>query len=122
MNCHEFFKIPCGVLQVNLTASKPKLEDIKSVKFDRGSERMFWKISHLQEEFYSSQFLQRKLIKSLGNNFQGIEKLPNLNNSKIEDIVTILCPHLKELRQLFWQNLPVNDEAVYLIVNCDLFE
>ena len=92
MNCHEFFKIPCGVLQVNFTASKPKLEDIKSDKFDRGSERMFWKTSHLQEEFYSSQFFQRKLIKSLGNNFQRIEKLPNVNNSKIEDIVTILCP------------------------------
>ena len=70
MNYHDFFKIPHDVSQAKYTTSKPKLEDIQSVKFEKGSERMFWKTSHAQEEFYSSQFLQRKLIKSLGNEFQ----------------------------------------------------
>ena len=32
---------PCVVSQAKYTASKPKLEDIQSVKFDKGSERMF---------------------------------------------------------------------------------
>ena len=105
---------------MNYTASKPKLENIKSVKFDKGSERIFWKTSHTQEEFKSSQFLQRKLIKSLRNDFQRIEKPRGVSTCKKEDIVTILCPHPKELRELFWQNLPVNDEAVDLIVNRDL--
>ena len=70
MNYHDFFKIPHDVSQAKYTTSKPKLEDIQSVKFEKGSERMFWKTSHTQEEFYSSQFLQRKLIKNLRNEFQ----------------------------------------------------
>ena len=74
MNYHGFFEIPRGVLQPKYTARKPKLEDIQSVKFEKGSERIFWKTSHTQEEFYSSQFLQRKLIESLGNDFQPTEK------------------------------------------------
>ena len=83
---------------------------------------MFWKTSHTQEEFYSSQYLQRKLIKSLRNDFQRIQNPRGVNTCKKEDIVTMLCPHLKESQQLFWQNLPVNDEAVDLIANSDLSE
>ena len=64
MNYHDFFEIPRGVSHAKYTAIKPKLEDIQPVKFERGSERMFWKTSYTQEEFYSSQFLQRKLIES----------------------------------------------------------
>ena len=83
--------------------------DIQSVKFDKGSEIMFWKTSHTQEEFYSSQFLQRKLIKSLGNDFLQIEKTWGVSTFKKENIVSM-------------QNLPVIDEAVKLIVNHDLSE
>ena len=78
---------------------------------DKGSGRMFWKTSHTQKEFYSSQFLQRKLIKSLGNDFQRTEKPGGVSICKKEYIVTMLCPHLKETRQLFLKNLSVNDEA-----------
>ena len=122
MNYHDFFKIHWGLSQAKYTASKPKFEDIQSVKFDKGSERMFWKRSHTQEEFYIAQFLQRKLIKSLGNDFQQTEKSQGVSTSKKEDIVTTLCPHLKGSRQLFWQNLPINDETVDLIANRDLSE
>ena len=86
MNYHNFFKIHCSVSQAKYTASKPKLEDIQSVKFDKGSERMFWKASYTQEKFYSAQFLQRKLIKSLGNDFQQIEKF-------------LRCKYLEKRRQ-----------------------
>ena len=82
---------------------------------------MFWKTSHTQEKFYNAQFLQRKLIQSLGNDFQRIEKTRGVSTCKKEDVTT-LCLHLKESRQLFWQNHPVNDEAVDLITNRDLSE
>lgn len=32
------------------TASKPKLEDIQSVRFDKGSERMIWKTLHTHKK------------------------------------------------------------------------
>ena len=102
MNYYNFLKIPRGVSQAKYTASNPKFEDIQSVKFDDGSERISWKTSHMQEEFYTAKFPQRKLIKSLGNNFQRIEKSRVVSTCKKEDIVTTLCPHLKDSRQLFW--------------------
>ena len=73
--------------------------------------------THTQEEFYSSQFLQRKFIQSPRNDFQRIEKPRGVSTCK-----TMLCPHLKESQQLFWQNLPVNVETVDLIANRDLSE
>ena len=73
--------------------------------------------THTQEEFYSSQFLQRKFIQSPRNDFQRIEKPRGVSTCK-----TMLFPHLKESQQLFWQNLPVNVETVDLIANRDLSE
>ena len=55
------FEIPGGVSQAKYSASKPKLEDIQSINFDKGHERMFWKTSHTEEEFYSG-ILQWKSI------------------------------------------------------------
>ena len=46
MNYHDLF----DVSQAKYTASKPKLEDIQSVKFDKESERMFWKTSHIHKK------------------------------------------------------------------------
>ena len=81
---------------------------------------MFWKTSHTQEEFYSVLFRQRKPIKSLGNDLQRAGKPRDVSTCKKEDMVTTFWPRLKETRQLFWQNIPVNDKAVDLIANCDL--
>ena len=65
MDYHDFFEIPYGVSQAKYTASKPKLKNIQSVKFDKGSKRMFWKTSHTQEEFYSSHFSKESSLKVL---------------------------------------------------------
>ena len=48
MNYHDFFEIRRGVLQAKYTPSKAKL--IQSVKFDKGSEKMFWKTSHIHKK------------------------------------------------------------------------
>ena len=50
MNYHDFFEIRRGVLQAKYTASKPKLGDIQSAKFDKESEKMFRKTSHIHKK------------------------------------------------------------------------
>ena len=57
-----------------------------------GCEKTFWKTSHTQEEFFSAHFLQRKLIKSLGNDFQQIEKPRGVNTCKKKGTTTLPWP------------------------------
>ena len=66
MNYHNFFEISCGVSQAKYNTSKPKLEDIQSVKFDKRSERMFRKTSHTQKKSSTVQeFFKESLLKIL---------------------------------------------------------
>ena len=64
LNCKDFLTIPRGVSQGEFAKKKPKLEDVRIVKFTRESYKMFWKTRYSQVAFNSAQFLQRKIQKS----------------------------------------------------------
>ena len=102
LNYKDFLTIPRGVSQDDFAKKKPKLEDVRIVKFTRGSYEMFWKTGYSQV-FNSAQFLQRKILKSL----QSFESFPSkqtprgANTAKISKIVEKLCPHMDLMKRKF---------------------
>ena len=122
MEYNNFFKFPRGVSQAKYASKKPKLEDVQVVMFKRGSDEMFWKTTHAQKDFQSSQFLQKKYIKSLGNDFECAEQARGVSTAKKENIVSTLCPFLQPSRRDFWENLPINDDSVDLLTDRDQSE
>ena len=114
MHTESFLFVPRGVSQGKYKSKKPKLENVHVVMFKRGSNKIFWKTKHSQEQFHEVQFLQKKYIKSLGNDFKCSEQPRGVKTTKKEEINSTLCPFLKPSRRQFWENLPINDDSVDL--------
>ena len=72
MDYQSFLLVPRGVSQGKYASEKPKLENIQVMMFKRGSEKIFWRTKHSQEQFLEVKFLQ--YIKSLGNDFKCSEQ------------------------------------------------
>ena len=65
MSFDDFFEFPKGVSQAKYAQNKPKLEDVQVVKFVRGSNQIYWKNDHRDNNFKSLRFLQKKSMKNL---------------------------------------------------------
>ena len=65
-----FFLVSRGVSQGKYASKKPKLENLQVVMFKSRSDKIFWNTRHSQEQFHEAQFLQKKYIKSSGNDFK----------------------------------------------------
>ena len=115
MKCNNFFDFPKGVSQANYTREKPKLEQVEAIKFERRSIKMFWKESHKSESFRSSKFLQKKYARNVGKDFNCDMSPRGVKPDKKENIIKVLCPHMKERSRSFWYNLEVNDASVDII-------
>ena len=113
--CNNFFDFPKGVSQANYTREKPKLGQVQVIKFERESIKMFWKESHKLESFKSSKFLQKKYERNIGKDFNRVMPPRGVKPDKKENIIEVLCPHMKERKGSFWRNLEVNDASVDLI-------
>ncbi len=120
MKCTDFYDYPKGLSQAKYAAKKPKLENCQVVKFSRGSPKMFWKVNHSDKKFNSSLFLQKKYVTDIGrNNFVQCVENRGVKSSKKENIIEVLCPHMKERSKSFWQNLFVNESSVDLVTERD---
>ena len=116
MKYYHFFDFPKGVSQANYIREKPKLEQVVQViKFERGSIKMFWKESHKSEKFKSSTFFQKRCERNIGKDFNRVMSPRGVKPDKKENIIKVLCPHMKERSKSFWHNLEVNDTFVDLI-------
>ena len=118
MKFDDFYHIPKGVSQAKYAQHKPKLDLVQIVEFRKGSTKMFWKGSHIEEEFKEAEFLQRKLQNNFGKFNQKSEPRV-VATSKRDEIISKLCPHMKENRREFWYNLFVNDRSVDLVEERD---
>ena len=76
---------------------------------------MFWKESHKSENFKSSKFLERKYERNIGKDFNEVMSPRGVKPDKKENIIKVLCPHMKKRGRSFWHNLKVNDGFVDLI-------
>ena len=119
MSFDDFFEFPKGVSQAKYAQNKPKLEDVQVVKFVRGSNQIYWKNDHRDNNFKSSRFLQKKYEKSIEKEFSRNTENRGVKPSKKENIIKVLCPHMKERSRPFWNALHVNDASVDLISERD---
>ena len=76
---------------------------------------MLWKESHKSESFKSSTFLQENYERNIGKEFNRVMSPRGVKPDKKENIIKVLCPHMKERSRPFWHNLEVNDASVDLI-------
>ena len=96
IKCNDFFDFPKGFSQANYTREKPKPEQVQVIKFERGSIKMFWNESHRSESFKSPTFLQKKYERNIGKDFNRVMSPLGVKPDKKENIITVLCPHMKE--------------------------
>jgi len=102
--------------------SLPKLTMVKSIKFRKGSNKMFYKTSLSDVNFIEVDFLHPKIDTSK-DNFPNERPYPRgLNPKKKEEIVRVLVPHMTSRKAKFWQNLPTSTQSPDLCVNRDSSE
>ena len=107
------------VSQAKYTQNKPKPVDVQVVKVFRGSNQIYWKNNHHDNNFKSSRFLQKKYEKSIEKEFSRNTENRGVKQSKKENLIKVLCPHMKERIRPFWNALHVNDASVNLISKRD---
>ena len=74
----------------------PKLEDIRAVKFNRGSTKMFWKTSLRDIEWCSEEFTKKNYRVAVSNQdaFIARKNTPRgINTQKLRDIVGKFISH-----------------------------
>ena len=96
MNYEDFLDVKKEVSSTKYTISKPKLEIASAVKFEKGSTKIYWKSSHKNERYSSSEFLQKKAMAKLRVPFAKNTGPRGLNTEKKKNIVDTLVPHLDE--------------------------
>ena len=60
LDFRDFYQVERQVSQAQYAKNKPKLSDVASVRFIKGSTEIFWKKSHKENAFRSSEFLPKK--------------------------------------------------------------
>ena len=89
------------------------------MKFQRGSDQIYWKSRHTEDTFKGSKFPQKKLIRNLGQDFPASNEPRGVPSSKRDNIVEKLNPLLQPTRRVFWENLPVNEKSADLAESRD---
>ncbi|KAB0790600.1 hypothetical protein PPYR_14994 [Photinus pyralis] len=103
----DFRKFENGCMQKKKTNCMPKLNDIKSVLFKKGSTKIFYKCELEHEEFQEATVLKPKFKPQIPEK-QGADR--GINTKKKEAISKVLLPSMPSRKQMFWQNLPNFDD------------
>lgn len=81
----------------------PKLNDIKTVQFRKGSRKLFYQLELEGDDFSEVNILNQKFKLSLPDSCSSSR---GLNSTKKDNIVKQLLPHMPPRKQIFWNNLP----------------
>lgn len=95
------------------------LNSLVEVNFQRGSREMRYK-TDFGDEYKKLDFLQKKI--NIENYMPDLVDIRGIKKEKKEKIIQVLVPLMPANRRLFWEGLPVNDEARDLIQNIDIEE
>ncbi|CAG9823887.1 unnamed protein product [Phaedon cochleariae] len=109
LNSEEIDDIPqvAAPEQRNKGSPIPKLGDIKSVQFRKGSRKMFFKQELEDDEFSEASILKPKFKLELP---ETVRSDRGINTKKKDIIVRDLLPHMPPRKQIFWMNLPSSDD------------
>ena len=118
MRINDFLSILRGVSNGAFAKSKPHLEDVRMMEFRRG---IVLENTHIQKNYHSSEFLQRKVEKTMktGIDFKSSTVPRDVNTIKAENIIKLLCPHMDPVKRKFWYDIPKNDTSPDLQVERD---
>ena len=106
LHAEDFKKFENGCMQRKKGVVLPKLQDITSVQFRKGSKKLYYKLS-LEEEFSEVAFLHPKFKFTLPESYT----LPRgLNANKKNVITKELLPHMPPRKQLFWESLSSSND------------
>ncbi|GFR97838.1 U-box domain-containing protein 16 [Elysia marginata] len=91
-----------------------KLASIVVAQFRRGHRSLFYKTSHREDSpFVCADFLKKKA--NIHHIPDGRKTSRGISTSKKAGILKVLCPLMPKSRNVFWERIPVNDEAADLI-------
>ena len=98
----------------------PKIENIREVKFKRGSTKMFWKTELRDTEWCSGEFAKKKyriaVLKQ--DDFIPRKSAPRgINTHKLRGIVEKIGPLIPTNRMKFWLDCLENDDVADLAAN-----
>ena len=114
MTTKDFRVIPRGLSSAQaIVQTKPLLENCRIIEFRRGSYKMYWKTSHVEKYYHSSEFLKTNLKQSMkaGNDFPAKRVPRGVHTGKIRNIIEKLCPHMDAVKRKFWLDIPLNDTS-----------
>lgn len=106
LHAQDFKLFENGSMTRKKGTALPKLNDIKSVQFIKGSRKLFYKLELENDDFSEVNFLHPKYKLSLPETCTSNR---GLNSSKKDAIVRQLLPHMPPRKQIFWNNLPSSD-------------
>ena len=115
MKFDDFYHIPKGVSSGNFALRKPKLATVQICKFERGSEKIFWKTSFDQKDFQKPFSCKKRYSKTLGNDFEKVDRPRGVYPAKKNNIINVLCPFMDIQRRKFWHDLSTNENSVDLV-------
>ena len=118
----EFKAITRGLSQgQKVSKTRPYLDNCRVIQFRHGSYKIFWKESHTEDDFRSSEFLMDKVKNSMkaGNDFPSKKQTRGANTEKINNIIEKLCPHMDAVKRTFWEQIPLNDNSPDLMKERD---
>ena len=106
--------IPRGLSNAQaIVKTKPILDKCRVIQFRHGSYKIYWKTSHAEHAYHSSEFLMNKLKKTMvaGNDFPSKKMPRGANTIKIQNIIEKLCPHMDAVKRIFWEDIPLDDNS-----------
>jgi hypothetical protein len=117
MDTSDFYKFCDFHSQQKMRVSKDReyVKNFTVVKVVRGEYNLFYKKSHVDEEFITLDFVQARILKS--KQFPWVEQKSSpggVASSRKEKIVKDLVPLMLPSRRQFWLDLPANDESLNL--------
>ena len=112
------FKDCSSIYKLNKQNPRPYLKDMVQVMATRGENILKYKTSFSSAEF-TLNFLRANNFKN-GVPFTKERKAERgISEARKKEILTKLGPIMPKNRSIFWENLPVNDEAVDLLTNIE---
>ena len=121
MEIEDFKNHESGLTQSKASKeTRPLLDTISVVRFEKGSFDLSFKTSHSDSEFKKSIFLQKKIITRMTRNEYKVESFllrRGIKKKKKEDIVKKLDPLMKPSRLRFFEDL-VSEEDIPDMMVC----
>ena len=115
MHYDDFYLFEKGLSESKLSkSSRPLLADVYVVEFRKGSKNMFYML-HNENDFKEADFLKVKTENNVSEKPPQQKSNRGINSKKKNGLIKKILPLLPENRRKFYEELPINEDAVDLV-------